>query len=80
LDQKNFFQKFFYAHFYSVYIAYYLGIYNDAEGRDLISITAGNPWWSQKSIEAFPKCIDIPGDLHGIEKEVFNGVIDGPAS
>lgn len=75
LNQKNFFQKFFYAHFFSVYVAYYLGIYNDAEGRDLISITAGNPWWSQKSIEAFPKCIDIPGKLNGIEHEqVINGV------
>jgi len=72
LDQKNFFQKFFYAHFYSVYVAYYLGIYNDAEGRDLISITAGNPWWSKKSIEAFPKCVDIPGNLKGIEKDTLD--------
>lgn len=78
LDQKNFFQKFFYAHFFSVYVAYYLGIYNDAEGRDLISITAGNPWWSEKAIEAFPKCVNIPGNLNGIEKPVvMNGVTNG---
>jgi glucose/mannose-6-phosphate isomerase len=77
LDQKNFFQKFFYAHFYSVYVAYYLGIYNDAEGRDLISITAGNPWWSQKSIEKFPKCVDIPGNLEGLEKSIIiNGLME----
>lgn len=63
LDQKDFFQKFFYAHFFSVYVAYFLGQLNDAEGRDLISITAGNPWWSQKNIELFPKCTDIPGVL-----------------
>lgn len=64
LNQKNFFHRFFFAHFFTVYIAYFLGKYNDAEGRDLISITAGNPWWSQKSIEAFPSCTDIPGILN----------------
>lgn len=68
LDQKDFFQKFFFAHFFSVYVAYYLGQLNDAEGRDLISITAGNPWWSQRSIELFPKCTDIPGSLEPEEK------------
>jgi glucose/mannose-6-phosphate isomerase len=73
LNQKNFFQKFFYAHFFSVYVAYYLGNMVNAEGRDLISITAGNPWWCEKSIAAFPKCIDIPGDLKGIEKDGMNG-------
>jgi len=73
LDQKNFFQKFFYAHFLGVYIAYYLGIHQDVEGRDLISITAGNPWWNKKAIAAFPKCVDIPGNLKGIEHEVVNG-------
>ena len=63
LDQKDFFQKFFFAHFFMVYVAYYLGQYVDAEGRDLISITAGNPWWSQRAIEAHPSCINIPGKL-----------------
>jgi len=74
MNQKNFFQKFFYAHFFNIYVAYFLGIYTDATGRDLISITAGNPWWSQKAIEAFPKCIDIPGNLKGAEDgNVVNG-------
>lgn len=63
LDQRNFFEKFFFAHFFTVYIAYYLGRLTDAEGRDLISIAAKNPWWSQRSIELFPKCVDIPGVL-----------------
>jgi glucose/mannose-6-phosphate isomerase len=63
LDQKDFFRKFFFAHFFMVYVAYYLGQYVDAEGRDLISITAGNPWWSQSAIEAHPSCINIPGKL-----------------
>jgi glucose/mannose-6-phosphate isomerase len=67
LDQDNFFKKFFFGHFFTVYIAYYLGRHADAAGRDLISIAAKNPWWSQRSIELFPKCVDIPGNLepHG---------------
>ena len=63
LDQDNFFKKFFFGHFFMVYVAYYLGQYSDVEGRDLISIAAKNPWWSQRSIELFPKCIDIPSVL-----------------
>jgi glucose/mannose-6-phosphate isomerase len=63
LNQKGFFNKFFYAHFFTVYVAYYLGKLADVEGRDLISIAAKNPWWSQRSIELFPKCVDIPGVL-----------------
>jgi glucose/mannose-6-phosphate isomerase len=63
LDQADFFKKFFFGHFFSVYIAYYLGIHADVEGRDLISIAAGNPWWSQRSIELFPRCVDIPSSL-----------------
>lgn len=63
MNQKNFFQKFYYAHFFTVYIAYYLGKLADVEGRDLISIAAKNPWWSARSIERFPKCVDIPGVL-----------------
>jgi glucose/mannose-6-phosphate isomerase len=63
LDQENFFKKFFFGHFFSVYIAYYLGLHADVTGRDLISIAAKNPWWSQRSIELFPKCVDIPSDL-----------------
>ena len=68
LNQKNFLQKFFYAHFFTVYIAYYLGQMTDAEGRDLISIAAKNPWWSQQSIDLFPKCVDIPSDLGPAER------------
>jgi len=63
LDQDGFFKKFFFGHFFSVYIAYYLGQYADVAGRDLISIAAKNPWWSKRSIELFPKCVDIPGNL-----------------
>jgi len=63
LNQDNFFKKFFFGHFFTVYVAYYLGIHSNVEGRDLISIAAKNPWWSQRSIELFPKCIDIPSVL-----------------
>ena len=63
LDQGNFFDKFFFGHFFSVYVAYYLAQLADVSGRDLISIAAKNPWWSQDSIEQFPKCIDIPSSL-----------------
>ncbi|GHJ33907.1 hypothetical protein TPA0910_83400 [Streptomyces hygroscopicus subsp. sporocinereus] len=63
LDQENFFKKFFFGHFFTVYIAYYLGLHADVTGRDLISIAAGNPWWSQRSIELFPKCVHIPSSL-----------------
>lgn len=64
LDQKDFFQKFYYAHFFMVHVAFYLGKISDVEGRDLISIAAKNPWWSQESIAEHPKCVDIPGDLN----------------
>jgi glucose/mannose-6-phosphate isomerase len=63
LNQDNFFKKFFFGHFFTVYIAYYLGKISNVEGRDLISIAAKNPWWSQRSIELFPKCVDIPSSL-----------------
>ncbi|KAJ5387576.1 hypothetical protein N7509_010117 [Penicillium cosmopolitanum] len=63
INQDDFFKKFFFTHFFTIYIAYYLGKYSDVEGRDLISIAAKNPWWSQRSIELFPKCIDIPSVL-----------------
>jgi glucose/mannose-6-phosphate isomerase len=63
LNQKNFFQKYFFANFFSIYVAYHLGNYTNTEGRDLISITAGNPWWSQRTIEKFPTGVDIPGNL-----------------
>ena len=54
-----------------MYVAYYLGQYVDAEGRDLISITAGNPWWSQKAIDAHPDCVNIPGKLDtGVVTEI----------
>ena len=63
LDQGSFFRKFFFAHFFSIYVAYYLALEADVEGRDLISVAAKNPWWSQRSIELFPKCVDIPAVL-----------------
>ncbi|KAI1039452.1 hypothetical protein LB505_002588 [Fusarium chuoi] len=65
LNQENFFKKFFYGHFFTVYVAYYLGIHSNVEGRDLISIAAKNPWWSQRNIELHPKCVDIPAELKG---------------
>lgn len=63
LDQPTFFERFFFGHFFTVYIAYYLAKMADVAGRDLISIAAGNPWWSQRNIELFPKCVDIPSSL-----------------
>ncbi|KAJ5851264.1 uncharacterized protein N7529_010649 [Penicillium soppii] len=63
LNQDDFFKKFFFTHFITIYVAYYLGKYSDVKGRGLISIAAKNPWWSQRSIELFPKCIDIPSVL-----------------
>jgi glucose/mannose-6-phosphate isomerase len=63
LNQGSFFRKFFFAHFFSIYVAYYLAREADVEGRDLISIAAKNPWWSQRAIELFPKCVDIPAVL-----------------
>jgi glucose/mannose-6-phosphate isomerase len=63
IDQDGFLKKFLYTHFFTVYIAYYLGRLADAPGRDLISIAASNPWWSQRSIELFPQCVDIPAVL-----------------
>jgi len=67
LDQGTFLRKFFFGHFFTVYIAYYLGLDADVSGRDLISTAAQNPWWSQRSIELFPKCIDIPSSLEAAE-------------
>jgi glucose/mannose-6-phosphate isomerase len=67
LDQGNFLRKFFFGHFLTVYIAYFLGLGADVSGRDLISIAAQNPWWSQRSIELFPKCVDIPSSLGAAE-------------
>jgi len=63
LDQKDFFQKFYFAHFFMVYVAFFLGKMSNIQGRDLISIAAKNPWWGQESIEAHPQCVDIPGEL-----------------
>jgi len=73
LNQKNFFQKYFFANFFSIYVAYHLGNYINTEGRDLISIAAGNPWWSQRSIEKFPQGVDIPGKLGVGEDDVRVG-------
>lgn len=63
LDQENFIQKYMFANFFAIQAAYHLSLYNDTEGRDLISRAAGNPWWSQKNIEAHPDCRAIPGQL-----------------
>ena len=63
LDQDDFFKKFYYAHFFMVYVAFFLGEISNVTGRDLISIAAKNPWWSEESIAKHPSCVDIPGDL-----------------
>lgn len=63
LDQDGFIKKFLFGHFFTVYVSYYLGRLADVAGRDLISIAAKNPWWSRRSIELFPECVDIPADL-----------------
>lgn len=71
LDQKDFFQKFYFAHFFMVYVAKFLGEMSNVEGRDLISIAAKNPWWSQESIGEHPLCTDIPGELsESIKKSI----------
>jgi glucose/mannose-6-phosphate isomerase len=63
LDQPDFLKKFFYTHFFMVYIAYFLAQQTNILGRDLISLTAKNPWWSQKNIDKYESCIDIPSEL-----------------
>lgn len=63
LDQKDFIQKYFFANFFAIQVAYHLALYNDTTGRDLISRAAGNPWWSQRTIEAHPDCRTIPSAL-----------------
>ncbi len=55
LDQKNFFQKFFSTLLFINYAAYFLGIYNNMESRELISTSAGNSWYNQKTIQAEKK-------------------------
>ena len=71
LNQESFFKKFYFGHFFMVYVAFFLGKNSNIEGRDLISIAAKNPWWSQKSIEEHPKCVDIPGHLNDqIQKSI----------
>jgi len=69
LDKEDFFKNFFYGHFFSVYVAFYLARIADVEGRDLISIAAKNPWWSQRNIDLFPKCVDIPSSLEPTSDE-----------
>lgn len=70
LDQDDFLKKFYYGHFFMVYVAFALGQLANVEGRDLISIAAKNPWWSQRAIDEFPSCVDIPGELGGAEGDV----------
>jgi glucose/mannose-6-phosphate isomerase len=63
LDQGDFCQKYLFGNFLMMHVAFHLGCRLNTAGRDLISITAGNPWWSQASIDRFPRCIDIPANL-----------------
>ncbi len=55
MEQDNFFKKFFSTLLFVNYIAYFLGIYNDMESRELISTSAGNPWYNQKTIQSEKK-------------------------
>ncbi len=66
LDQGDFCQKYLFGNFLMMHVAFHLGCRVNTAGRDLISITAGNPWWSQASIERFPRCVDIPTDLESL--------------
>lgn len=52
MDQNNFFNKLFSTLFFVNHIAYHLGTYYDTKSRELISTTAGNPWYSQKTIQS----------------------------
>jgi hypothetical protein len=52
MEQDNFFKKFFSTLLFTNYIAYLLGIYYDTESRELISNSAGNPWYNQKTIQS----------------------------
>ena len=63
INQDDFFKKFYFTHFFMVQVSFYLGQMANVSGRDLISIAAKNPWWSQESIDEHPSCVDIPGDL-----------------
>jgi glucose/mannose-6-phosphate isomerase len=70
LDQDDFLKKFYFGHFFMVQVAYALGRMAEVEGRDLISIAAKNPWWSQRAIDDFPVCVDIPAELGEAERAV----------
>ncbi|MFA5029337.1 MAG: SIS domain-containing protein [Patescibacteria group bacterium] len=51
LDQDNFFKQFFATLQFVQYVSYFLGVYYDYTSRELISTSAGNPWYNQKTIQ-----------------------------
>lgn len=51
IDQSNFFKKFFSSLLFMHYITYSLGTYYNMQSRELISKSAGNPWYNQMTIQ-----------------------------
>jgi len=72
MNHEGFFNKFFCTHFYMVHTAFYLAKLQNVEGRDLISIAAKHPWWSNTSIDKHPSCVNIPNEL---EKEIKEAIV-----
>ncbi len=50
INQDNFFKQLFSSLLFIHYITYYLGIYYNVKSRELISRSAGNPWYNIKTI------------------------------
>lgn len=57
IDKNNFFDNFFSTLYFLNYVAYFLGVENNVKSRELISTSAGNPWYNQKTIQSESKSI-----------------------
>lgn len=51
IDQDNFFRKFFSTLLFVHYMTYFLGLHYKIQSRELISKSAGNPWYNQMTIQ-----------------------------
>jgi len=51
INQKDFFQQFFFTLLFIQYISYFLGVYYNYKSRELISRAAQNPWYNIKTIK-----------------------------
>lgn len=51
IAQSDFFKKFFSTLLFMHYITYFLGTYYNMQSRELISRSAGNPWYNQMTIQ-----------------------------